>query len=253
MELDPITYLRRRARRLVVADPDENGVRVVYAITHVHTPDLAGLPALDVIQAKAAAQELAEAATRLRGCRSEEERQQIERELAEAKARFEREAVQELFGTLERMTLTIERAQAMVMLSVEAMGTALPEVPTGTCEPDTLPEKVCRLMTLNQGTPREERVHLRPVKIVAGRATGEGQLSVLDFKDRELTRLAMRFSAAFSVAARVTPLSGATGDPALGRSAGDSLRGPAEPVPSDRGPLAGGRDRHSGDADRPRG
>jgi hypothetical protein len=247
--IDPILHLRRRARRFVVAPPDETGTVLVYAITHMHVPELASLPALDVARAKVALQALQETKFRLEVCQTEEQRQLVQAELDESKARARQELERELFGSVERVTEYIERARAIVTRSVEAVGVALPDAPMGVCEQGASPEQVCKVMkVLHKGTPQEQAVYMKPLTLVMGEASRTEEISIRDYRDGEVCKLALLFSAAFSVQAKVMPLPGAARDAAMGGQAGEAVRGAPVDLPADRGSLAGSSGGHGGRA-----
>lgn len=242
--IDPLTHLRRRARRLVVAPADETGTRLVYAITHLHAPDLAAMPGLDVVRAKAAIEHQRDLDQRLQGCHTDEDVARVMAEMEEHKALLEQQAREEMFGSLERLELTLQRSRELIIRSVEAVGVALEHVEVGAQPRDTMPDQVCRVLdVLHKGTPREEVVYLRAVALVAGKA-GPEQISVLDLQDRETVQLAMLFAGAFSVQRSVTPLPGEPRGAAVGRQPGPEVRREAQQLPADRRSLVGGSGRH---------
>lgn len=241
--LDPIAHLRRRGRRLVVGPSDGTPHRTVYAITHLHVPELAAMPALDVARARPALEQRRDLEQRLAYCQTAEQRAAVEHEMEVQRSHLQEQLQADLFGTPERLAAYIERCRALVVGAVEAVGLALPDAPTGPCPEGTMPEQVCTQLGVRPGN--QEPVYLKPVQIVTGRAETADQLSILDWRDGEVCRLAMLFSRAFSVQAQVTPLSGGSGGPGVGGQARDPLRRPAQQLPADRRPLAGGSGGHS--------
>lgn len=209
MERDPIRQLRRRARRLVVAPPDSEGVRYVYAITHQGIPELAGAPALDVGRATVELEQLRDLAWRLGASQTEEQRAAVQAEVAETKARAEALLREEIIGTPEKKVSYIERCRAVVMGAVEAVGLALPDAPTGPCQRDVEPHEVCEILdTLRPGTAQEERVYMKPLTILPGKSSRPGEVGIRDFGDAEVSKLHNLFAEAFTVQRSVTPLSG---------------------------------------------
>lgn len=214
---NPILQLRRRARRLVVAPADITGTRYVYAIAHQGSPELASAPVLDVARSMASLDEARQEAWRLRGAATEEEREAIRQELEEAKAKAAAALREDLIGTPERRGSYVERCRALVAGAIEAVGVALPDAPEGPCGPEVEPHHVCAVLeVLRPGTPQEERVYLRPLRVQLAPSTKPGEVSVHDFFDGEISQLARMFSKAFNPQASVTPLSGESRGTALG-------------------------------------
>lgn len=241
---DPIQHIRERGRRLVVAPPDASGVALVYAVTHVHVPELAALPALDVARAQAEMEQQEERARRLAGCKTAKERARVEAEIAAAAEHLAQTLHEELMGTPARQVSYLERCRVIVCGAVLMVGRALPGAMLGARPMGTHPSEVCEVLIPPKREGAEPE-YLAPLTISMDRS---GPVSILDHDDKEVCLLATLFAAAFSAQTRVTPLPGQARDPAVGRSAGEAVRDAPLGNPEDRrgtAPGPGIGNRHS--------
>lgn len=243
LPIDLIQGLRDKGRRLVVLPPDETGVAYVYAITHAHTPELAGLPALDVSRAQQQIEEVQHLAQRLAGCKSDKQRKRVEAEAEAVKERLSKALNDELWSTPERREAYLARCRAVVCAAVVAVGAAKEGVSYGPQPIGTHPESVCvELGQDGKGKP----IYLQPLRILPERSSEPepGTVCVLDFDPGEVMKLQMLFSVAFTVQHLVTPLPGAPGATREVPRAGGDVRLPSERVRA--GPGSSGSGDRSG-------
>lgn len=243
--LSPIDIIRRRAKRLVVAPPDEHGTALVYAITHHHAPELAALAVVETKRITEEAKRAENLQRRLERCKTDEERAAIEAEAKDV-AEAMREAIsEEMFGTAERRNAYLERVRTIVCQAVEAVGIALPDATVGPQPLGTDPREVCEDLGNGERLTPLRLVHTRFVtQAERDAARARNELSVFDHSDQELMTLSALFTAAFSVRGSVDPLPGRTRAAEVGGSAGEAVRMPGERA--DPGPRsAGGGNRRS--------
>jgi hypothetical protein len=240
--IDIVQHLRDKGRRLVVAPPDASGISLVYVVTPAHSPELAGLPALDVSRAQRSHEEREHLKQRLDACKSDTERQRVQAEVDEVSTRMQKELNEELWGTPERQAAYLRRCRATVCAAVVAAGVARDDAPRGPQPMGTRPEAVCEVLAEPEG---QEPVYLQPLRIVAERkpAPEAGTVCVLDYGDDEVMALQMLFTAAFSVQASVSLLPARSGADDLGASDGGDVRAAPQRVPARPGPGGGGAGR----------
>lgn len=219
--MDPLQQRKIAARRLVVVENDDTDVRSVYQVRRVEPLDLlragvASVPSLE--NASKLAEEVAqfqERELRLSEVESPEQRAAVEAELANQRAHLQAQmeaAVLRDTKSLEALTIAID---AFVLLGVEALGIALPEVPTGLQPLEATPETVCAPFAMLDG----RTMHLRPCKVVvAPPAPGADELWIRDLSPAERGAIAGAVREAFFGASRVARTF--RGEPADGRAAG---------------------------------
>lgn len=259
---DPLVHLRRRARRLIIMPPDAEGVRLVYAVTHVHSPELAGLPAIEVGGLEKEIADAERLATRISAAKTDAERKRLEEEAKQLREHLNREALKDVFGNEAKRNALVKRSRGIVIAAVEAAGVAghwvpLKVIPPGeedevdntTQPPGTHPSDVCADLSGGEGEP----LYLRPLRFVEGPSDHDrGEVSVFDLDDMEVMRLGALCQGAFSVSASVSPLRETPAADGVGGQDGEAVRPAAERVPARSG-SGGGGSRRAGRANRPGG
>lgn len=203
-----VEHLRDKGRRLVVMPPDERGVSVVYAITHAHTPELAGLPAVDISRAMRKLEDAQHLQQRMDACKTDKERKRVQAEAEAVAEAFQQQLAEDCIGTPERRDAYLARCRAVVCAAVMSVGAAKEGVSFGVHPMGTQPEDICEpLGEDSRGKP----IYLQPLRIVPDReaAAEPGTMCVLDYEHTEVMKLQLVFSGAFTVQHLVTPLLGA--------------------------------------------
>lgn len=240
--MNPIDSIREAGRRLLVMEPNDLGQRMVYGVRRLLSVDLAGLPSVDLANARDEQSYQEEEDARLLGAHTEADAERIKAEIAAMKLEQNRRVVEELAADDRKAHAFQVRCERIVCATVEAVGFAADGVPSGVVEPGTSPSEVC------EAIDDDGKTFMVPVRFVTG-DPGPGELSIRALAPLELMALGGLISRAFSVRREVTPFPGRTGATAAGGSTRQAVQGASKRVPAGPG-RAGGRAGPRGDAGR---
>jgi hypothetical protein len=220
--------LRSSGRRLAVVMCRDLGVPMVYALHRVGSPEMLRLATLALGAASEQSERAEEVRSRLRGAKTQAERDQIEAEVKVAAAEQDERIRAELMADLDRLGSVLSQADALVMAAVVASGVGRTDIElTPGLQPyGTKPGDLCE--PLPSPSDASEPTFMRPIEwtTVAPRNEAEEAtfLAILDVNETERMELATLVMEAFSPAKQVASFPRGQGSAGDGGQLGAPVR-----------------------------